>query len=198
MMKQRDEIAEIKDEITEAFMAGAVFDGLDWDAVEAASVASGHEKAMAKAVFPDGLSGVLSHFVEMTDRKMLAALEGLDVTEMRVRDRITAAVRARLEILAPYKEAVKLASLYWSIPPRNIAASKLVWRTADKIWTWAGDESKDYNYFTKRGLLSAVLVSTMTAWIGDDGDELDNSFAFLDRRIENVMQFGRIIGKIKR
>ncbi len=197
-MSEKDEITKIKDGIAEKLMASAMFDGLDWAAVEAATEQEGHEAMMAKAVFPSGLSGVLEHFTILVDRRMLAQLETMDTSEMRVRDKITTAVQARLEILAPYKDAVKLAALYWSVPPRNLAASKFVWRTADVIWTWAGDTSKDYNYYTKRGLLSAVLTSTMMAWVGEDGDELDNSFAFLDRRIENVMQFGKILGKIKR
>lgn len=201
-MDHRDEITEIRDNIVSAFVENAVFDGLDWNAVEAASVQTGHEKIMARAVFPDGLSGALAHFSDMTDRQMLAALEKYDVQDMRVRDRITAAVRVRLEILVPYKEAVKLATAYWNVPPRHVEAGKLVWRTADRIWNWAGDTATDYNRYTKRALLSGVLGSTMMAWLGDEGrengDGLEIPFAFLDRRIENVMQFGRIIGRIKR
>ena len=197
-MSKSDEIAEIKDTIVEALMANAVFDGLDWNAVESAAEQSGYDKPMARAVFVNGLESALGHFADMVDRKMLAALGSVDIEDMRIRDRVTLAVQKRLEILSPYKEAVKQATLYWSMPPRSIAASKLVWRTADCIWNWAGDTSKDYNYYTKRGLLSGVLTSTMMAWIGEDGDDLDNSFAFLDRRIENVMQLGQIIGRIKR
>lgn len=202
-MTGREEILKIKDEIADAFMRGAVFDGLTWEAVEAAAESTGHEKAMARAVFPDGLNDVLSHFVDLVDRQMLAALSDVDIADMRVRDRITLAVRTRLEILEPYKEAVKLSMLYWSIPPRQFLASRLVWRTADKVWNWAGDTAKDYNYYTKRGLLSGVITSTMMAWIGDRvkddaGDSLETTFDFLDRRIENVMQFGRILGRIKK
>ena len=202
-MINRTDIAKIKDEIADALMQGAVFDGLTWDAVEAAAESTGHETAMARAVFPDGLNDALSHFVDLIDRQMLEKLGDTDIADMRIRDRITLAVRTRLELLAPYKEAVKLSMLYWSVPPRQFLASRLVWRTADKIWNWAGDTATDYNYYTKRGLLSGVITSTMMAWVGDRtgddaGDSLETAFDFLDRRIDNVMQFGRILGRIKK
>lgn len=195
-MTQTDEIPEIKDKITQAFIENAVFDGLDWHAVLGAAEQAGYQKEMAVAVFPDKLETVMMHFADMTDRKMLEALEGVDIENMRIRDRITLAVQKRLEILAPHKEAVKLVTVYWNVPPRQFLAGKIVWRTADRIWNWAGDTAKDYNHYTKRALLSGVLTSTMMAWLGEDGDDLKIPFAFLDRRIENVMQFGRILGKI--
>ncbi|RYG35696.1 MAG: COQ9 family protein, partial [Burkholderiales bacterium] len=48
--------------------------------------------------------------------------------------------------------------------------------------------------YTKRTTLSAVLGSTLAAWVGtDDEAEID---AFLDRRIENVMQFEKLKGQV--
>jgi hypothetical protein len=59
----------------------------------------------------------------------------------------------------------------------------------------AGDKSTDFNWYTKRTVLSGVLGSTLAAWIGtDDEAEVD---AFLDRRIENVMQFEKLKGQVK-
>lgn len=197
-MTHTDEISAIKDKITEAFVENAVFDGLDWHAVLLAAEQAGYQKEMAVAVFPEKLESVMVHFSGMTDRQMLSALADVDTEDMRIRDRITLAVQKRLEILAPHKEAVKLMAVYWNVPPRQFLASRLVWRTADHIWNWAGDTSKDYNFYTKRALLSAVLTSTMIAWMGEDGDDLEIPFAFLDRRIENVMQFGKILGRIKK
>jgi len=57
------------------------------------------------------------------------------------------------------------------------------------IWRALGDPSTDVNFYTKRLTLSAVYGSSLAAWLGDETRDKANAKAFLDRRIENVMQF---------
>ena len=45
------------------------------------------------------------------------------------------------------------------------------------------------NWYTKRATLSAVYSSTLIYWLGDDSADQADTWAFLDRRIENVMAF---------
>ena len=84
-----------------------------------------------------------------------------------------------------------------------------IWQSADMIWGAIGDTSVDGNYYSKRAILSAVLSSTLIVWLSDNenaGDaSVDNESgtgklktqAFLDKRLENVMQFGRFQSDIK-
>jgi ubiquinone biosynthesis protein COQ9 len=115
----------------------------------------------------------------------------------RIRDKVTQAVRVRLEALAPHKEAERLAIAFWMRPLRKWEGAKLVWKTADVIWTHAGDTATDYNRYTKRGLLSGVLTATTLFWLNDTSKDHQDSWAFLDRRIENVMTVGKIVGRFK-
>lgn len=189
---------DIQDNILAALLPSIAFDGWTWAATREASVQAGYEPSMADAVFPGKLTDVVSHFADWADRCMLAELEDVNIESLRVRDRIRDAVLTRLQILTPYREDVKMALSYYAIPHRAPRASKAVWRTADRIWTWAGDTATDYNRYTKRGLLSAVITSTTLAWLNDDTPDLEKTQQFLDRRIENVMQFGRLVGKVKK
>lgn len=192
-----DDLQKIRDEIVTAALDLAVFDG--WNAAMLARAAedAGYSSYEIRAVFPSGVQSALDHFADMADRWMLEALVNLNAEDLRVRDRIREAVLARLHVLAPHKEAVKASLGFWSVPLRHGKAGKIVWRTADCIWTWAGDESQDYNYYTKRGLLSGILASTILVWCQDDTPEIKKTTSFLDARIQNVMNFGRIIGQLK-
>ena len=67
--------------------------------------------------------------------------------------------------------------------------SKLIWGTSDAIWTALGDTSDDINWYTKRATLSAVYGSVVLYWLGDDSMDGQATTDFIDRRIENVMQF---------
>jgi ubiquinone biosynthesis protein COQ9 len=189
-----DHVHNIRDAILKQALPAVAFDGWTAKMLEKAAIDAGYESSMAAAVFPEGVGGALDHFADLIDRQMLENLAKIDAHELKVRERIRAAVMARLEVLQPYREAERLAVAYWSRPFRVARGGRQLWRTADRIWSWAGDTSTDYNRYTKRGLLSGVLASTTLAWLNDE----DSAPAFLDRRIENVMQWGRVLGKIRK
>lgn len=188
---------DIQDAILLAALEDVPFDGWNWSTIENAAVKAGYSADMAHAVFPTELPDVLRHFSDWADRQMLAALENTDKTDMRVRDKVRRGVAERIRVLQPYKESVKAGMSYWMRPFRKIEAGKMVWQTADRIWEWAGDEATDYNRYTKRALLSGVITSTMLAWMNDNSDNYQETLDFLDRRIDNVLGLGRIIGQFK-
>jgi ubiquinone biosynthesis protein COQ9 len=188
---------EIRDNIVEAVLPEVPFDGWTWLAVEKAAVKAGYEAAMASSVFPGGLADVLDHFADLADRWMLERLKDTDPETLRVRDRVRVAVLARFRALYPWRDAVRLSNTFWIVPTRARRAAKITWRTADRIWDWAGDTATDYNHYTKRALLCGVLVSTALAWVNDDSPGMAETESFLDRRIDGVMTIGKAVGKAK-
>lgn len=191
-------VAAIKEKILAALLPNVPFDGWTREAAEAAAVECGYGPEMVRAVFPGGVGDILDYFSQWVDARMMHALAEIDPGSLKIRERIKVAVMARFAVLNEHKDAEKLAVAYWALPGRHLRAGRIIWRTADVIWTWAGDTAQDYNHYTKRGLLSGILGSAKMVFIGDESGELDITGAFVDRRIENVMQFGRIIGKIKK
>ena len=187
----------IKDAILESALPDIPFDGWTVSVLERAARAAGHEAAMVASVFPAGVKDAIVHLSHWADRHMLESLNTSKNQPTRIRDKITLAVRTRLEVLAPHKEAERLAIAYWLRPLRKWEGVKLVWKTADAIWDWAGDTATDYNRYTKRGLLSGVLTATTLFWLSDSSRGSQDSWAFLDRRIENVMSVGKIVGRLK-
>lgn len=194
---RKAEIEQIRSEIIMAYLPHVAFDGWAWAPLCAQAQEIGYDAHMVQAVFPGGVQSVLEAFSALMDTRMLEKLEGLTVEDLRVRDRIKRAVLTRLECLAPHKEAVRESLSFWAIPTRKFMAAKIVWRTADEIWNWAGDTSADYNHYTKRGLLSGILVSTTLIWLDDDSGDGSVTAEFLDRRIEDVMKMGKFIGRFK-
>jgi ubiquinone biosynthesis protein COQ9 len=73
----------------------------------------------------------------------------------------------------------------------------LIWGTSDLIWTTLGDTSDDYNWYSKRTILSGVYSATLLYWLGDQSDGHADTWDFLDRRIDNVMQFEKTKAKLR-
>ena len=194
-MNTRNE--NIKTAILEQALPDVPFDGWTMELLERAAQNAGYETAMAVSVFPAGVRDAVVYLSYWADGKMLERLAACKNPPARTRDKIVLAVRTRLEVLAPYKEAERLAIAYWMRPLRKWEGAKLVWKTADAIWGWAGDTATDYNRYTKRGLLSGVLTATTLFWLTDASAGSQDSWAFLDRRIDNVLSVGKIVGRLK-
>lgn len=190
-------LIETRDAIVEASLPRIPFDGWVLQTVEDAAASIDMDPKVVMAVFPAGLKDVINHFSDLTDRQMLEQLKSENIEDLRIRDRINKAVLIRLKVLEPHKDAVRQALTYWTVPTRTYKAGQAVWRTSDRIWIWAGDTSEDYNKYTKRFLLSGVLSSTTLAWLNDDDPEMVDTENFLQRRIENVLSLGKIIGRFK-
>ena len=62
----------------------------------------------------------------------------------------------------------------------------------------AGETANDFNYCSTRGLFVGVYGSTLLFWLEDDSENRAESWAFLDRRIDNVMQVPRVMGRLKK
>jgi ubiquinone biosynthesis protein COQ9 len=151
---------------------------------------AGLTEGQALLAAPNGVSDVLEAFGKRAARSAGQAVAAAG--NLKVRERVRAGVKGWLAALDAHKPALKRAAG----SPANLAAgSKGLWSTADAIWAALGDKSTDYNWYTKRVTLVAVLGATHTAWLGTD-DEADLD-AFLDRRIENVMQFEKLKAQAK-
>lgn len=83
------------------------------------------------------------------------------------------------------------------LPPNVQTTSENLWKMADDIWFLSGDRSNDYNYYTKRALLLSVYASTELFMLTDKSKNFVETWGFLDRRIEDVMQIGSGVHNLK-
>jgi ubiquinone biosynthesis protein COQ9 len=83
-----------------------------------------------------------------------------------------------------------------ALPVHAPLAARLLYRTVDAVWFALGDRSTDYNFYTKRMLLAGVYSATLLYWINDKSAESAETWAFLDRRIGEVMLIPKAMGRL--
>lgn len=181
----------IRQRLALAVGENAVFDGWTAAAVDSASAQLGIDRAQARLAFPNGQAAMIDAYVEAVDREMERRLPPRKLKGMKIREKIRALVWTRLEIMGSAREAVRQALAILAMPHNAPAGMRLGWRSADLMWRLAGDTSTDFNHYTKRMTLGAVYGSTLLAWLDDDSEGWVETAAFLDRRIDNVMEFER-------
>lgn len=185
---ENDGFEEIRELILSRMLARAPFDGWTSRTLADAAHEAGMGKAEMAAAFPGGVSDILRYWSDQSDADMLDAMKAPAFARLRIREKVAFAVRARLDALRPHKEAARRAAATLALPIYAALGAKLAWKTADAIWRGLGDKSTDFNFYSKRGILTGVWTSTFACWLADDTENEAPTKAFLDARIENVMQ----------
>lgn len=195
-----DGLQKQRDAVIEATLAHVPFDGWSWKALERGAVDAGHDDLAARRLFLGGLIDAADHFAEWSDRRMLAELENIDLDAMKVRARIHACIKTRIQLNADRKEALRRLLSFLALPHNAAAAARMTWRSCSVMWYASGDRSTDWNHYSKRALLASVYGSTVLYWLSDEGDDsgdFPETWAFLERRIDDVLRTVSLPGRLK-
>jgi ubiquinone biosynthesis protein COQ9 len=194
-MEQENSMESAKSRVLAAALPHAAFDGWSRATLQAALADSNVAPALGQALFPRGGVDLAVAYHQVGDHAMREALVAADLSELRFTARVALAVKLRLQ--AADRELVRRGSALFSLPQHVAEGARLIWATADAIWTTLGDSSSDINWYTKRATLSAVYGATVLFWLGDQSEDSADTWAFLDRRLANVMQFEKTKSAIR-
>ena len=178
----------LRDRLIAAALDHVPFDGWSRKALERGAGDLGLGAADVLRAFPGGMADAAGHFADWSDRRMLAELAKVDLDALKVRERVALGVRLRLEMNAPYREAMRRLLSFLALPQNAPLAARMTWRTCDHIWHAAGDRAADFNHYTKRGLLAPVYTSTILYWLSDSSDGFAETWGYLDRRLADVLK----------
>ncbi|MCK0149651.1 COQ9 family protein [Marivita sp. S6314] len=188
---------DIATQLLDAALLHVPFDGWSETAFRAAIEDVGVAPALARGLYPRGAVDLAAAFHRRGDDAMAEAFKAQDLSDMRFRDKVTLAVRLRLEAVDD-KEAVRRGATLFALPMHAAEGARLIWGTSDRIWTELGDSSRDINWYTKRATLAGVYSSTVLYWLGDDSLDHQATWAFLDRRIGDVMQIEKVKAQVRK
>lgn len=175
--------------ILEAALKLAPFDGWTDKTLRSAVLDAELPEGSEALFFPGGPIELITFWGERLNAQTEAALAARGLSNMKVREKVTEGVLAGLMAIGPHEQAMRRALSKLALPSAKGAGAPMLWAAADTIWRAIGDTSTDSNYYSKRTVLSAVIGSSLTAWLNDITDDKTDARAFLDRRIDNVMQF---------
>ncbi len=167
----------------------AIFDGWSDAALAEAARAAGAHLDVARLAFKDGAMGMIGAWIATIDIAMAAALPPETLAAMKIRERIRSLVQFRLDAVLGREEALRRALAIMAMPQNVAAALRSGWHSADVMWRLAGDTATDWNHYTKRTILTSLYGTTLAVFVDDESEGKAETRAFLDRRIENVMQF---------
>ena len=189
---QPSPLEEIRQRLAAAVGENAVFDGWCRSAVDSAADRLGVDRAQARLAMPKSQAGMIDVYIQGVDQALETHFTADRLEGLKIREKIRAIVWQRLEIMAPAREAVRKGLAILAMPQNALEGARIGWRTTDLMWRIAGDTSTDFNHYTKRLMLGGVYASTLLVWLDDQTDGWSETAAFLDRRIDDVMQIEKL------
>ncbi|MCY4231579.1 MAG: COQ9 family protein [Alphaproteobacteria bacterium] len=197
-MVEQESRERLREIVLEAALPHIAFDGWTVAALRAGAAAAGLEESEATVLFPRGPLEAIEVHMTLADRHMIEDVSALDPQPRGAAAMVRAACHARLERHAPHREAVRRAVARLSLPQNAPLALRSLYRTVDAIWLLADDRSTDFSYYTKRATLGAIYAAVLQVWLNDRSEDLSATWAFLDRRLEEVAIIGKTRSRLQR
>lgn len=145
-------------------------------------------------MFPRGAIELVDYFMDKSNdnlrETLIANTEKLQF--MSVADRLKFGVRTRLELIAPVLSTWPQAMALGALPPNAPTTFQKLAKMSDEIWYFAGDKSTDASWYTKRALLTGIYASTELFLLSDHSPGFEDTWAFLDRRIDESIVLGEM------
>lgn len=151
---------------------------------------AGIDLVQASAVI-SSKSGILRLFAREMDQAFLAALSG-DPLEGQPHDRMFDAMLRRIELLTPYKEALRsIAADPADSPADRLAMLWSAMLSQNWIVMAAGTETPGLRGDLQRLGLAKIYGDVLKVWLEDDDAGLARTMAALDRKLREASAFAK-------
>ncbi len=187
----------LRDDILLAMLPNVPFDGWSRRSLRDGLKAAGIGPVAADEQFPLGVVDIVDHFAEWADRRMLEEMARSGAEAMGGRDRLTLAIKLRLQVLTPHREATRRALSLMGLPQNAPRAMRVTYRTANAIWHAAGDASADLGFYSKRAMLIPLYGAVVMYWLADESDDFAGTWSFLERRLDGLLSLPALGRKLR-
>ena len=188
--------------LTRACMMHVPFDGWSKQSLELAAEDCGLDRTDISRILPRGVEEAVEIYAHLADEDMVLAFnEAMSESQTALKGmtaKIKLLILLRLEHASSHKEVVRKTLQYLRKPSHAKLSQSLLYNTIDRIWRVAGDHSTDFSFYTKRGLLGAVYSATLLYFLGDNSGSMDNTSAFLDRRLREISAIPKLSKPLKK
>lgn len=195
-LPEPDYLTPVRQAVLAAALPHIPFDGWSEAVLNRAITESGVDAGRALLAFPDGVMDLLEAFWVSLDAALGREVARHGLQEHRLSGRIAGALKIYISLLRPHREAVRRALALQALPQNAPGALMRLYRTVDVIWRAVGDQSTDFNFYTKRATLAAVVASAVTHWLAEGDGDSGQMDGFIERRVGNVLEFEKLKARI--
>tara|TARA_X000001036_G_C20503595_1_gene734932 strand:+ start:231 stop:872 length:642 start_codon:yes stop_codon:yes gene_type:complete len=146
-------------------------------------------------LFPDGNVDLVKFALEQLNKELEEQCKKIDLIRLPIHKRIREVIL--LKMLLMQKDKIFYRNIFSNllIPKKNFSLPNQIYNSVDQIWFIAGDTSVDFNFYTKRLILSGIYSRILLFFFNNNNQqELE---IILDVNLKRVSKIPEIKSKLK-
>jgi len=169
--------------------------GLNKNSLENISKRYGLNINEIELLFPEGNIDLIKFTLEQLNKELEEYCKKIDLIRLPVHKRIKKVLLSKISLMNKNKLFYRSIFLNLLIPKKNFSLSNQLYNSVDQIWFIAGDSSTDFNFYTKRLILSGIYSRVILFFFNNNNQvELEN---ILDESLKRVSKIPEIKSKLK-
>ena len=145
-------------------------------------------------LFPEGNSDLIKFALKQLNNELEDYCKKIDLIRLPVHKRVRKILLSKIYLMNKYKSFYKNIFINLFIPKKNLSLPSQLYNSVDQIWFIAGDSSVDFNFYTKRLILSGIYSRVMLFFLNNDNQgELES---LLDDNLKRVSKIPEIKSKL--
>ena len=146
-------------------------------------------------LFPEGNIDLIKFALERLNNELEEYCRKIDLIRLPIHKRIRKVLLSKISLMNKDKLFYRSIFLNLLIPKKNFSLSGQLYKSVDQIWFIAGDSSTDFNFYTKRLILSAIYSRIMLFFFNNNNQQdLEN---ILDESLKKVSKIPKIKSTFK-
>ena len=145
-------------------------------------------------LFPEGNADLVKFILDQLNIELENYSKKIDLIRLPVHKRIRKILLSKIYLMKKEKMFYKKIFLNLLIPKKKFSLSAEIYNSVDQIWFIAGDSSVDFNFYTKRLILSAIYSRIMLFFFNNNNQE--GLEALLDKNLKRVSKIPKIKSKL--
>ena len=169
--------------------------GFSNNSLESISKKYGLDVNETDLLFPEGNIDFIKFTLEQLNNELEDYCRKIDLIRLPVHKRIKKVLLSKIFLMNKNKLFYRSIFLNLLIPKKNFSLSSQLYNSVDQIWFIAGDSSTDFNFYTKRFILSVIYSRIMLFFFNNNNQqELED---ILDESLQRVSKIPEIKSKLK-
>ena len=146
-------------------------------------------------LFPQGNIDLIRFALEQLNNDLEVYCKQIDLIRLPIHKRIRKVLLSKISLMNKDKFFYRSVFLNLLIPKKNFSLSSQLYNSVDQLWFIVGDSSTDFNFYTKRLILSGIYSRVMLFFFNNNNqEELEN---ILDESLKRVSKIPEIKSKLK-
>jgi len=169
--------------------------GFSKNSLESISKKYGLDISETELLFPEGNIDLIKFTLEQLNNELEEYCRKIDLIRLPVHKRIKKVLLSKIFLMNKNKLFYRSIYLNLLIPKKNFSLLSQLYNSVDQIWFIAGDSSTDFNFYTKRLILSVIYSRIMLFFFNNNNhQELED---ILDESLQRVSKIPEIKSKLK-